>query len=114
MLMEHDPTPVYPEGEYGVINLTDSWHVASLFCFVAALGSRYLVEGVPRDLLPLPRFMMSGIFVLIFAAIGIGLGLIGLRRARNSGPAKLAIFLNATVLALGSLATLVFFYIMPN
>lgn len=112
--MEHDATPVYPEGEYGVINLSDSWHVASLLCFVASLGSRYLVAGVPRELLPLPRSMMSGVFVLIFAGIGIFCGMLALRRARNSGPAKVAIFLNTTVLALGSLATVVFFYIWPD
>lgn len=112
MLMEHDPTPVYPEGEYGVVNLSDSWHVASLICFVSSLVSRYLVEGIPRDFLPLPRFMMSGIFVVTFAAIGIGFGWVGLRRARNSGPAKLAIFLNATALVLGGLGVFTFFYIL--
>lgn len=112
--MEHDPTPVYPEGEYGVVNLSDSWHVASLLCFVAALGSRFLVAGIPRGVLPLPRSMMSGVFVLIFAGIGILCGMVALRRARNSGPAKVGIFLNATVLALGSVATIVFFYIMPD
>ncbi len=112
--MEHDSTPVYPDGEYGVINLSDSWHVASLICFVAALSSRYLVEGVPRDLLPLPRFMMSGIFVLIFAGIGIFFGMVALRRARSTGAAKVSIFLNATVLVLGSLGVFAFFYIMPG
>lgn len=112
--MEHDPTPVYPEGEYGVIDLSDSWHVASLLCFVAALGSRYLVAGIPRELLPLPRMMMPVVMILIFAGIGICCGMLALRKARTSGAARLGIFLNATVLALGSLGTYVVMRIWPD
>ena len=113
--MEHDPTPVYPDGEYGEIRLGDSWkHVASLLCFLAALGSKYLVQGIPRELLPIHPSLMPIPLTLLLAGVGIALGMAGLRRSQSAGLAKLGVFLNATAFGLACLAFLFLAYIMPD
>lgn len=113
--MEHDPTPIYPDGEYGEIRLGDSWkNVASLLCFVAALGSRYLLSGIPRELLPLSRTMMTIPATLLLAFVGIALGMAGLRSSGSGGLAKLGVFLNATVFGLACLAFVFLAYMAPD
>jgi hypothetical protein len=113
--MEHDPTPIYPEGEYGEIRLGESWkHVGSLLCFVAALGSKYLVQGIPRELLPIQRSWMPIPVTLLLTFVGITLGLAGLRHSQSAGLAKLGLFLNATTFGLACLAFLFFVYILPD
>lgn len=113
--MEHDPTPVYPDGEYGEIHFGDSWkNVLSLVCFVAALGSKYLVQGIPRELLPIARPFMAIPMTLLLAAVGIAFGMAGLRRSQSTGLAKIGVFLNATVFGLACLAFLFVAYIMPD
>ena len=100
--MEHDPSPDFADGEYGVIRIPDAWHVASLACFTAALGARFLVK------------LMPAVSVLLLAGAGLALGLRGLKNPRTRGAARVAVFLNATVLALGGLAAGAFFYILPD
>ena len=112
--MEHDPSPNYPDGEYGVIQVPDAWHVASLACFTAALGARFLVKLVPLQWMPLPKPLLPAVAVLLLAGAGLGLGLVGLKSPRSRGAARVAVFLNATVLALGGLAAVAFFYILPD
>jgi len=113
--MEHDPTPPSPDGEYGEIRFGDSWkNVASLLCFVAALGSRYLVQGIPRELLPMSRTVMAIPVALMLGGLGIVLGMAGLRHSRSAGLAKLGLFLNATVFGLACLAALFLFYMVPD
>jgi hypothetical protein len=113
--MEHDPAPDISEGEYGVVRIPDAWHVASLGCFVAALGARFLVGLIPRAWsLPFNRLVLPGIAVFLLASLGIGFGLMGLRSSRGRETARVAIFLNATVLVLSLLAAAAFFYILPG
>jgi hypothetical protein len=112
--MEHDPTPTYPDGEYGEVHLGASWHVASLLCFVAALGSRYLVQGIPRELLPMSRTVMAIPVTLMLGGLGIVLGMAGRRHSHSAGLARLGLFLNATVFGLACLAALFLFYIKPD
>jgi hypothetical protein len=115
--MDHDPSPdtSFSEGEYGVIRIPDAWHIASLACFVAALGARFVVGLIPRAWsLPLPRLLLPGLAVLVLASLGIGFGLIGLRSPRGRETARIAIFLNAAVFVLALLAAMAFFYILPG
>jgi hypothetical protein len=102
----------YTEGEYGALNAPDAWHVASLACFAAALGARFLVRLLP--VAPFPRTLMPGLAVLFFAGIGLLCAWLGLRSPRGRGMAKVGMFLNATALVLGLLATAAFFYILPG
>jgi hypothetical protein len=115
--MDHDPTPdtSFSEGEYGVVRIPDAWHVASLACFVAALGGRFVVGLIPRAWsLPFSRLLLPGLAVLVLASLGVGFGLMGLRSARGRETARVAIFLNAAVLVLALLAATAFFYILPG
>jgi acyl dehydratase len=113
--MEHDPSPDLSDGEYGVVRIPDAWHVASLACFVAALGARFLVGLIPRTWsLPFYRPVLPGLAVLVLASLGVGFGLLGLRSPRGRETARVAIFLNTTVLVLAILAAMAFFYILPG
>lgn len=116
--MEHDPSPDIADGEYGIVRLPDGWHVASLACFVAALGARFLVGMVLKvwDLsyLPVNRFLLPGIAVLLFAGLGVVFGVVGLKSPRGREAARVAIFLNTTVLVLALLAAAAFFKILPG
>lgn len=102
----------YTEGEYAALDAPDAWHVASLACFAAALGARFLVRLLP--VAPFPRTLMPGLAVLLFASIGLLCGWLGMRSPRGRGMAKIGLFLNATALVLGLLATAAFFYILPG
>jgi hypothetical protein len=102
----------YHEGEYAALDAPDAWHVASLALFAAALGARYLVRLLPAA--PLPRTLLPGLAVLLFASLGLLCGFLGLRSPRGRGMAKIGVFLNATALVLGLLATAAFFYILPG
>jgi hypothetical protein len=112
--MKPRPLPHYTEGEYGALDLPEGWHVASLACFVAALGSRFLVSLLLPDNWPSrwTRPLLPGAAVLLLALLGIAFGLLGLRNVKGRGMARIGIFLNATVLVLGLLATAAFFAIL--
>lgn len=112
--MEHDPSPDVSDGEYGVIQVPDAWHVASLACFTAALGARFVVKILPLQWMPLPRPLLPAVAVLLLAGLGLALGAMGLKSPRSRGAARVAVFLNATVLALGVLGAAAFFYILPD
>ena len=115
--MKPRPLPNYTEGEYGALDLPEGWHVASLACFLAALGARFLV-GVLLHLLPADllsrwtRPLLPGAAVLVLAVLGILFGLLGLRNPKGRGMARIGISLNATVLVLGLLAAAAFFAIL--
>ena len=80
---------------------------------MGSLAARFLVRLVPRDWLePWMRPLLPGLAVLIFAILGILFGLAGLRNAKGRGLARIALFLNVTVLVLGILATVAFFTIL--
>jgi hypothetical protein len=112
--MEHDSSPDVSDGEYGVIQVPDAWHVASLACFTAALGARFLVKILPLQWMPLPKALLPAVAVLLLASVGVVLGLVGLKSPRSRGAARVAVFLNATVLALAILGASAFFYILPD
>jgi hypothetical protein len=111
--VEPRPLPHYTEGEYGTLDLPDGWHVASLAFFALSLGARFLVKLLPAGRYFFPRVLLPGIAVFTLAALGLICGLIGLRKIRGRGIAKVGVFLNGVVLALAVLATIVFFRIMP-
>jgi hypothetical protein len=112
--MKPRPLPHYVEGEYAALDLPAGWHVASLACFLAALGSRYLVSFLLPYRWPTPWLhpLVPGAAVLLFATLGILFGLLGLRNAKSRGMARIGVFLNATVLVLGLLAAFAFFAIL--
>lgn len=112
--MEPRPLPHYIEGEYGALDMPDAWHVASLVCFVAALGARFVVKLLPVANAYFGRVFLPGLAVLGLAVLGVLFGLLGLRNPEGRGIARIGIFLNATVLVLGVLAFVVFFRILPG
>ena len=90
-----------------------AWHVASLACFAASLGARFLVKLLPAgSAFGFGRAFLSALAVLVLAGLGLAFGLLGLRRPEGRGIAKIGVFLNATVLVLGTLAVAVFFRIL--
>jgi len=111
--VEPRPLPHYTEGEYGALDLPDGWHVASLAFFAASLAARFLVRLLPAGHSYFGRVFLPGIAVLVLAALGLLCGLLGLRKTRSRGIAKVGVFLNATVLVLATLAVIVFFRLMP-
>ncbi|HEV8583315.1 MAG TPA: hypothetical protein VGX68_29980 [Thermoanaerobaculia bacterium] len=112
--MEPRPLPHYTEGEYGTLDLPDGWHVASLACFAASLAARFLVRLLPAGHTFFGRVFLPGLAVFALAGLGLLCGLIGMRKTRGRGLARVGVFLNATVLALSALAVAVFFYILPG
>ncbi len=112
----HDDIPEPFGGEYGTVTLPHAWHVLSLVFFAAAMGSRFLTALIPHDVLKgiIWRPVLTAFLVPLLAAIGLLFGLIGLRQPEGKGAAKIALFLNATVLALSGLALWAFFHIMPE
>jgi hypothetical protein len=106
--------PHYTEGEYGALDLPDAWHAASLVCFVASLGARFLVKLLPAGNAYFGRVVLPGLAVFTLAGLGLLFGLIGMRKAHGRGLAKVGVFLNVTVLVLGGLAVAAFFYILPG
>ena len=111
--VEPRPLPNYTEGEYGTLDLPDGWHVVSLACFALSLVARFLVKLLPAGHYFFPRVLLPGIAVFTLAALGLLCGLLGLRKIRGRGLAKVGVFLNGVVLALAVLATIIFFRIMP-
>ena len=112
--MEHIEPPEFSDGEYGAIKAPDAWHVVSLACFAGALGARFIAKLFPRGWMPpWSRPLLPALVVLILAILGLLFGLMGLRSAQSRGAARVALFLNATVLVLGMLGVGVFFYILP-
>lgn len=112
--MDKDWTPDDPEGEYGVVDLSASWHVASLVCFAAAIGARFLAKAVPRGLLPVPRVLVPGVLVVVIATAGLLCGIAGLRKVKSRRISLVAIFLNVTAVALGLLGIGAYFYILRD
>ncbi len=112
--MKPRPLPHYVDGEYAALDLPAGWHVASLVCFLAALGSRFLVSLFLPARWPSSwmRPLVPGVAVLLFAALGIVFGLLGLRNAKSRNMARIGVFLNAIVLVLGLLAAFAFFAIL--
>lgn len=112
----HDDIPEPVGGEYGTISLPHAWHVLSLLFFTAAMGARFLTALIPRELLRgiIWRPVLTAYLVPLLALLGVLFALIGLRRPEGRGAAKIALFLNATVLLLSSLALWAFFRIMPG
>lgn len=112
--MNHEQSPDF-DGEYGAVRLPEAWHVLSLLCFAGALGARFLVTLLPDGLrLPFYRALLPGMLTLALAGLGLVLGLLGLRVPAGRSTARVAVFLNATVLVLGLLAAAAFFYILPG
>jgi len=111
--MEPRPLPHYTEGEYGTLDLPDGWHVASLALFAASLGARFLVRLFPAGHTFFGRVFLPGLTVFALSGLGLLCGLLALRKPRGHGIAKVGVFLNATVLVLATLATVVFFRLMP-
>jgi hypothetical protein len=112
----HDDIPDPLAGEYGTITFPHAWHVLSLLFFAAALGARFLTALVPRELLVgiIWRPVLTAFSVPLLATIGLLFALVGLRRPEGRGASKIALFLNATVLALSGLALWAFFRILPD
>jgi hypothetical protein len=112
--VEPRPLPHYTEGEYGTLDLPDAWHVASLACFAASLGARFLVRLLPAGHTFFGRVFLPVLAVFALAGLGLMFGLLGLRKPRGRGLARAGVFLNAAVLALGALAVALYFYILPG
>ena len=112
----HDDSPEPLAGEYGTISLPHAWHVLSLVFFAAALGARFLTALVPRELIAgvIWRPVLTAFSVPLLAGIGLLFALIGLLKPEGRGAAKIALFLNATVLLLSGLALWASFRIMPG
>jgi hypothetical protein len=103
------------DGEYGAVRLPEAWHVLSLLCFAGALGARYLVTLLPDGFRPpFYRALLPGVVALSLSGLGLVLGLIGLRVPGGRSTARVAVFLNGTVLVLGLLAAAAYLYIMPG
>jgi ABC-type sugar transport system permease subunit len=112
----HDDPPAPLGGEYGTVTLPHAWHVLSLLFFAAAIGARFLTALIPRELLVgvIWRPVLTAFSVPLLAGIGLLFALLGLRKAEGRGAAKIALFLNATVLLLSGVALWAFFRIMPG
>ena len=115
MVHIHDDIPEPVGGEYGTITLPHAWHVLSLLFFAAAMGARFLTALVPRELIAgiIWRPVLTLFSVPFFALLGVLFALIGLRYPEGKAAAKIALFLNVTVLALSGLALAWFFERMP-
>lgn len=103
MVHIHDDIPEPAGGEYGSITLPHAWHVLSLLFFAAALGARFLTALIPRELLRGWPPVLTLFSVPLLALIGVLFALIGLRYPEGKGAAKIALFLNVTVLVLSGL-----------
>ncbi len=112
----HDDIPEPGGGEYGTVTLPHVWHVLSLLFFAAAMGARFLTALIPRELLRgiIWRPLLTAFAVPLLATLGLLFALIGLRSPEGRGAAKIALFLNATVLVLSGLALWAFFRILPG
>jgi hypothetical protein len=113
-ILSYEQSPDF-DGEYGAVRLPEAWHVLSLLCFAGALGSRFLVTLLPEVLRSMVyRPFLPGIVALWLAAVGLVLGLMGLRVPAGRSTARVAVFLNAIVLVLCLLAGAAFAYISPG
>ncbi len=112
----HEDVPDPFGGEYGTITLPHSWHVLSLVFFGASLGARFLTSLIPRELLVgvIWRPVLTAFAVPLLAGLGVLFALPGLRHPEGRGAAKIALFLNGTVLVLSGLALWAFFRILPD
>lgn len=112
----HDDIPEPFGGEYGTVTLPHAWHVLSLVFFAAALGARFLTALIPHEILKgvIWRPVLTAFSVPLLATVGLLFGLIGLRYPEGKAAAKVALFLNATVLLLSGVALWAFFHILPG
>jgi hypothetical protein len=110
------PVQPQPHGaggdEYDGVTAPPLAPLLALLCFVAALGSRFLVEVIPPELRPMPRPFLSALVTPAFAIVGAALAMLGLR-SRSRGLARIALGLNAIVLLLSLLAIAAFVAIYP-
>jgi hypothetical protein len=109
------PVPVdpVPDDEYAALDVSTGWPVLSLVCFLGALGARFLVGLVPREVVGWPwRLVLPVLGVLGLSFLGLVFGLLGLRRVEHRGLARAGILLNAVGLVLGVLAVAAFFWIL--
>ena len=86
----------------------------SLACFVAALGSRYLVGVLPPEWRVLPRPFLSALAAPALSLVGLLLALAGMRSAAGRGVARLGLAVNGVVLVLSLLLIAAFFVIYPE
>lgn|GEM_PF-1594229 len=106
-----EPPP--SDGEYGTLDFSTRWPVLSLVCFLGALGSRFLVEAVPRGMVGWPmRLLLPGLGVLVLCFLGLVFGLLGLRNPEHRGLARVGVWANAIGLVLAGLAVAAFFWIL--
>lgn len=113
--MSNDDFPDAIGGEYGVIRIPDAWHVLSLLFFMAAMGARFLIALIPRDVSTLfYRPFLTAVAVPSLALVGIFFGLLGLRNPAGRSAARVALFLNGVVLVIGGLVIAAFYWIMPR
>jgi hypothetical protein len=105
------------DGAYGPVGSPGGFHVLSLLCFLAALGARFITPLLPRDLVRsvfMSRQVAAAFLVPLLAILGLLCGLVALRKPETRSTAKIALGLNAVVLALSGLALWAFFWILPE
>lgn len=113
--MPDEPRPELLDDEYAALRLGAGLPVLSLACFAAALGARFLVSFLPLELLGYPwRVLLPALAVPALAALGLLLGLAGLRSPDTRGLARIGVFVNAVALVLSGLFAWAFFYILPD
>lgn len=98
---------------YDVVVGREGWGVLSLLAFVLALTSRLVLRAVlPPELRATWYFPFLVVVVTpSLAALGLLLGLLGMRLSRSGGWARVGVFLNAVVLGLSLLALGFIWYI---
>lgn len=120
-MSQPEPKPAIPipveaplsDGEYGTLDFSTRWPVLSFLCFALALGARYLVQAIPREVVGWPmRMLLPGLGVLALCFLGLIFGLLGLRKPEHRGMARVGILVNGIGLALGGLAVVAFFWIL--
>ena len=106
-----DPAPA--DDEYATLNLSTSWPVLSLLCFVGALGARFLVRLIPAEVVGWPwRLILPALGVLALSLLGLVFGLIGLRTPEHRGLSRVGALVNGIALLLGLAMAGMFFWIL--
>lgn len=98
---------------YSEVETTEIWPVLSLVCFAGALGAKLLTRLVPRHFRPYPWGVLLPVAIAAgLALLGLLFAVIGLARSRGRGLARVALLVNAIVLALTALAAFGMAYIL--
>lgn len=104
-----------PEDEYAVVHAGGGCGLVSILFFGLAVGSRFLVELLPREWRPFPwNVLLPGLGVPALAGIGLLSGLLGLRSEKARGFARAGVFLNLVAIAFSLLAIAAFFLILRD